>query len=203
VAGPVGCYLFSQLNKQPPIDAEHARTAVRLLKDRRFAFTRYAAFAGDYDPDRPLAPGKLLPEFRATALDGRTTISSAVLRGKLYLIEVWGPWCGPCVAEMPSLHAAYEKYGKRGKRKLHVLSIALDTTREDVAKFRTAPHPMPWEHALATDAEKMALRKIFGSGVPAYALIDERGTVLAATPQLRGPEFERVLSRLDEPRKPK
>jgi hypothetical protein len=49
----------------------------------------------------------------------------------------------------------------------------------------------------------MALRKIFGSGVPAYALIDERGTVLAATPQLRGPEFERVLSRLDEPRKPK
>lgn len=196
VAEPIGCYLFSQLTHVPRVDAERARTAVRLLKTERFAFTRYARMIGELDPDRPLAPGKPVPDFQVTALGGKRTFSPAALRGKVYLIEVWGPWCGPCVAEMPNIHAAFEKYGKSGKRKLHILSIAIDATPEMLAKFRTAPHPMPWEHALPSDREKAALQAIFGSAVPAYTLIDERGTIIATSSELRGPGLERVLSGL-------
>jgi thiol-disulfide isomerase/thioredoxin len=179
------------------VDLERARAAVRLLKSERFASTRYAHAAVDFDPDRPMAPGKPLPDFHVTALGAKRTFSPASLRGKLYLIEVWGPWCGPCVAEMPNIHAAFEKYGKSGKRKLHILSIALDTTPDALAKFRTPARPMPWEHALATDGEKAALRPVFGSGVPAYTLVDERGNIVATSSELRGPGLDRVLSALD------
>jgi thiol-disulfide isomerase/thioredoxin len=190
--------LFRQLSHSST-DPDGARRAFKLLKSPRFAFTRYAQFADQYDPDRALVPGKPVPDFQVTALDGKHKFSPAALRGKLYLIELWGPWCGPCVAEVPLVHAAYEKWSKQGKRHLHILSIAMDTTRDDLAKFHAAGHPMPWDEALAKDDEKRALRAIFGSGVPAYALVDEQGKLLAVPPELRAPGLDRILEDLNKP----
>ncbi len=37
-----------------------------------------------------------------------TIISFADLRGKVLFINFWGTWCGPCVAEMPSIQVLYD-----------------------------------------------------------------------------------------------
>src|SRR5260221_342289 len=68
-----------------------------------------------YDEGKPL-------DICFTALDGRE-VDLAKLKGKVVLVEFWSTSCGPCVAEMPSVKAAYQKFHDRG---FEVVGINLD-----------------------------------------------------------------------------
>jgi thiol-disulfide isomerase/thioredoxin len=192
---PVAGCLFRKLVRGA---AEEKAAAYRRLKSERFAVTQYGRMAERFNPDRPNAAGKPLPEFAVSALDGKGTFSPAKLLGKVYLIEVWATWCAPCVAGMPALHEAYKKYGKTGKRKLHILSISLDESPEAVTKFRKGTWPMPWDHAFPTADEKRALHARFGAAIPFYALVSEQGKILAASPELEADKLGEVLDRLEQ-----
>lgn len=45
-------------------------------------------------------------DLSGTTLDGKGW-SSSQARGKVVVLNVWGSWCGPCVAEAPDLQKAY------------------------------------------------------------------------------------------------
>lgn len=34
--------------------------------------------------------------------------------GEVYIVEVWGTWCGPCIANIPHLNGIYKKYNGKG-----------------------------------------------------------------------------------------
>jgi thiol-disulfide isomerase/thioredoxin len=42
-------------------------------------------------------------------VDGQR-ISLSALKGKVVFINFWATWCLPCIAEMPSIHAFYQKF---------------------------------------------------------------------------------------------
>lgn len=48
-------------------------------------------------------------------------------QGKVYVVEFWATWCGPCVQSMPHLAALQEKYADRGVRIISVSDEPLDT----------------------------------------------------------------------------
>ena len=56
--------------------------------------------------------GRPVPNIVDTTLDGQA-FDLASLRGKPVLINFWGPWCGPCLMEMPELLKLERKYRDR------------------------------------------------------------------------------------------
>ncbi|WP_207426952.1 TlpA disulfide reductase family protein [Pedobacter sp. SYSU D00535] len=56
--------------------------------------------------------GKKLPEFELKDLNGNT-VSSAQLSGKPSIINFWGIYCRPCVAEIPQLNELKQRYGSK------------------------------------------------------------------------------------------
>ncbi|KQO57489.1 TlpA family protein disulfide reductase [Sphingomonas sp. Leaf257] len=71
--------------------------------------------------------GEAAPLLPFTAMDGKST-SLADFRGRPVLVNLWATWCGPCVAEMPTLAAT----AQRLKGKVAVIAVAQD----DMAKVK-------------------------------------------------------------------
>ena len=47
--------------------------------------------------------------------------------GKVYVVEFWATWCGPCVMSMPHLAATQEKYAEKGVQLISVSDEDLET----------------------------------------------------------------------------
>jgi peroxiredoxin len=73
----------------------------------------------------------LVPDFTATSLTG-TPIKLSSYRGKILVLNFWGSWCAPCIAEAPALEAAYEQYHPQG---VDFLGDDLDDTVPNALSF--------------------------------------------------------------------
>jgi len=65
--------------------------------------------------------GEAAPTLGFTTLNGKPA-TLADFRGKPVLVNLWATWCGPCVAEMPTLAATAERL----KGKVAVIAVAQD-----------------------------------------------------------------------------
>ena len=75
-----------------------------------------------------------------------TTLLSAHIRpGHVTLIDCWASWCGPCRAAIPKVKALYDKYGRD---RFDVISISLDSKKEDWQKA-LEEEKMPWPQFIA------------------------------------------------------
>lgn len=76
-------------------------------------------------------PEEIIPFTLKTIED--KTVSFADLKGKVVVINVWGVWCGPCVAEMPELQKVYDKY--KDDKDVAVLTFDSNDELPKVKKF--------------------------------------------------------------------
>jgi thiol-disulfide isomerase/thioredoxin len=82
-------------------------------------------------------------QLRFAQLDG-SELAMASLKGRPLLLNFWGTWCPPCVAEMPELDRFARDHASAGWR---VLGLAVDSTLP-VREF-LANRPVGYSIALA------------------------------------------------------
>ena len=79
------------------------------------AWQAKASEAAIAEAKEALADGESFPfAFEFTSIQDGKTISLESLKGKVVIVDIWGTWCPPCRAEIPSFVKLQETYGKDG-----------------------------------------------------------------------------------------
>jgi len=134
--------------------------------------------------------GAVAPNIKLNTLDGKQ-FELAQLTGKVYVIDFWASWCGPCRKENPNMVKLYNDYHSKG---LEIVGISLDKSFD------------PWKAAVEKDGlawmqisdlkywSSEAAKLYVISSIPATILVGKDGKIVARG--LHGSELREAVEKL-------
>lgn len=109
--------------------------------------------------------------------------------GKVMYIDLWAPWCIPCMEAMPASKNIQELY----KGKEIVFVFLANRCTDESWKATIANHRLPGLHINLTDDQYNVLAEKFNvSGIPHYVIIDKNGAIVNSNAP--GPDREKELT---------
>jgi thiol-disulfide isomerase/thioredoxin len=128
-------------------------------------------------------------EIAFTDINGNE-VDLATMKDKIVLVDFWATWCGPCVAELPHLLEAYEKYHDKG---FEVIGISLDDNQDTLAQF-VKNNEMPWPQYFDGKVWGNEIAQRYGIGqLPATFLVGKGGKIVASN--LRGTALDEAIEK--------
>lgn len=176
------------------VGSHYVSTARSELENRRVVLRTHAA--ADYRRIE-LTVGSQIPDFSYADFEGQEHRLSDV--GAQYiLLDFWFAACGPCIAEIPNMKAALEKYRARG---FEVLSLTLDD-KEDIENARqvVVKRQMDWPQAAGPNVRDLINQRFQIRAYPNYVLLDRRRRIISTGREgespLRGKPLLETLQKL-------
>lgn len=144
--------------------------------------------------------GNKAPDIALKNLNDTTITLSAIIKGRIVLVDFWASWCGPCRRENPVVVGAYNKFKDKkfkGGNGFTIYSVSLDT---DKSRWKQAidKDGLIWPYHVSDlkmwSSEVVAKYNIMG--IPTNVLVNENGVIIAKN--LRGEDLEAMLEKLEK-----
>lgn len=154
-------------------------------KNVEIAFKKYNELTNDekrkeevkkvYESLSKITKGKSSPDFKLFDID-KKLISLSDLKGKYVYIDIWATWCGPCIAEIPSLKIL-EKHFK-GKN-IQFVSISFRDKKELWSKM-VKEKELGGLQLFAPNENISFFKKYQVTEIPRFIFIDKEGKIIDA-----------------------
>lgn len=138
-----------------------------------------------------LSPGAPAPAFSLSTPTGES-LSLESLQGHIVILDFWASWCGPCIAEMPTIKDIYEKYKDKG---LKVIGISMDNVKTAWTKAIEKVQ-IPWLHVSSLKGmQRCPVAQAYQVyAIPKLYIIDPQGRIIDK--DLRGKELKEKIDEL-------
>ena len=144
-----------------------------------------------------LKAGRPSPQFKNYENYKGGTTSLEDLKGKYVYIDVWATWCGPCIAEIPSLKKVEKEF--HGKN-IEFVSISIDKA-SDHKKWETmvAAKELSGIQLFADNDWNSGFVKDYQiNGIPRFILIDPDGNIVNSNaPRPSNPRLVELFTELN------
>jgi thiol-disulfide isomerase/thioredoxin len=110
-------------------------------------------------------------------------------KDKVVLVNLWATWCPDCIAEMPSLQALYNDYGK----KVEFLFVTNDS-KEKIEAFM---HKKGYNFPVYNESSEIP-SVLYSRSIPATYLISKKGEIVISKINAANWNSDTVRNTIDE-----
>ncbi len=128
-----------------------------------------AALTGCYSGSRPPRIGANAPDFTVQDSDHKVALSD--FRGQVVVLNFWGSWCAPCIAETPALVQMQRRMKDKG---VVVLAVSIDV---DDAAYHRFLKDFNMNMVTVRDGDHKSADLYGTFGWPESYIIDRKGVI--------------------------
>lgn len=125
-------------------------------------------------------PGESFVDFSAPDLNGKIYTFSKLLNNKITLLDLWGSWCGPCIAATRTMRPLYNEFKSKG---FQIIGVAREFKTTAALKNALKREKYPWLNLIDLDDKNQIWSKYnISNAGGAIFLFDKDGKILAVSP---------------------
>jgi len=140
-----------------------------------------------------LVAGKQIADFEAPDLEGTVyRLYPLIEKNKITLLNLWGSWCGPCIAKSRTMVPLLQRYGNQG---FGVVGVAREYKNTNDLVARLGQESFDWVNLVDLDNKQQIWSKYgISNAAGMMVLLDQQGKILAVDPSAN--EVRAILDKL-------